>query len=227
MALKVLSNNNITCDTHDSGIYFLGERGLTPDGELLCSVKIGWGGDLSRRISQYKTHSCQLFHQQHHVLTKQLPIPSGYDMETFAHSMLAVLAIGLPSYSREWYYVSEPVYFELCKDPWQIFDADKMGELIKLAEKTKKNNRYYINKTEYDKIYKHDKMMTEQVINRETVIKQQAEEIEALNKTRQSYFELIQTYAKEDKLKQYHYEYSVRFHLAPWWKKILMALNII
>ena len=28
------------------------------------------------------------------------------------------------------------------------------------------------------------------------------------------------------KLKQYHYEYSVRFHLAPWWKKILMALNI-
>jgi len=227
MALKVLSNNNITCDNHDSGIYFFGERGLTPDGELLCSVKIGWGGDLSRRIKQYKTHSCQLFHQEHHILTKKLPIPKGYDMETYAHLMLELLAIGLPSYSREWYYVSEPIYFELCKNPWQIFDVNRMDELIKLAQNTKNDNRFYINKNEYDKIYKHDKTMTEQVINYATINKKQEKEIEELKKINQSYLQLVQSYEEEKKLIQQHYNYSVRFHLAPLWKKILMALNII
>lgn len=228
MALKVLSKNNITCYNHDDGLYFFGERGFTPEGEVLCSVKIGVASDLSKRIAQYKTHSCQLFHQENHILTKKPSFCEHWGKaEEFAHGMIKLIALGKPSYSWEWYYVSEPVYFELCKDPWQIFSQDKMKELLKLATKTKNNNRFYINKEDYDKIYKHDKMMTEQVIARETINKIRNEEINTLQATVKTYQSLLETYEKEKQVISEHYLYSVKFHNAPWYKRILMALRII
>lgn len=228
MALKILSKNNISCYNHESGLYFFSERGLTPEGELLCSVKIGVASDLSKRITQYKTHSCQLHHQAHHILTKKPSFCANWSKaEEFAHNMINLIAIGQPPYGLEWFYVSETIAFELDKDPWQIFDVSKMERLKELAKKTKNNNRFYINKTDYDKIYQHDKYMTEQVIARETINKKQEEEIQHLKELSKSYFELIQAYEKEKKILNNHYNYSIRFHLSPWWKRILMALNII
>lgn len=228
MALKILSKNNISCYNHDSGLYFFGERGITPEGELLCSVKVGVASDLSKRITQYKTHSCQLYHEEHHILIEKPSFCENWGQaEDFAHNMIALISIGQPPYGLEWFYVSEVIYFELCKNPWQIFDVSKMKHLQELAKKTKNNNRFYINKIDYDKIYQHDKYMTEQVIARETINKKQEEEIQHLKELSKSYFELIQAYEKEKEILNNHYNYSVRFHLSPWWKRILMALNII
>lgn len=228
MALKILSKNDITCYNHDDGLYFFGERGFTPEGELFCSVKIGVASDLSKRIAQYKTHSCQLFHKENHILTKKPSFCKHWgEAEEFAHDMINLIALGKPPYGWEWYYVSEPVYFELCKDPWQIFNQDKIEELKKLAKETKNNNRFYIEKTKYDILHQEYDKIIRQISSYATLARQQTENIDNLNKNIAAYKKLVKAYEDEKQSVSQHYLYSIKFNSAPWWKRILMAMRII
>ena len=225
MALKVLSKNNITCYNHDDGLYFFGERGFTPEGELLCSVKIGVASDLAKRIATYKTHSCQLFHQENHILTEKPSFCQNWGQaEEYAQDIIKTfLAIGQPPYSWEWYYVSEPVYFELCKDPWQIFIPNKIKELQALANETKNYNRFFIEKEKYDVLYKE----YEEVKNQLVIDKGQKEEIQNLKEMIKACKELIKAYENGHEVEHEHCLYSIKFNSAPLWKRLLMAMRII
>ena len=99
-----------------SGLYFIGMIGINPDGRKYYLVKVGSSENVKNRLRQYATYNPMLY-------IGGIVLGDGEDN---AHNYLANRAIALAQNAREWFYVDEATYFELC----EIFSDQEMFKAI-------------------------------------------------------------------------------------------------
>lgn len=87
------------------GLYFIGMIGINPDGRKYYLVKVGSSENVKNRLRQYATYNPMLY-------IGGIVLGDGEDN---AHNYLANRAIALAQNAREWFYVDEVTYFELCE----------------------------------------------------------------------------------------------------------------
>ncbi len=92
------------------GLYFLGMIGINPGGTKYYLVKIGSTENISKRIKQYGTYNPMLY------IGGMIENYNGClsDAETTCHEYLSEKAYAYAQNAREWYYVDEDTYYELC-----------------------------------------------------------------------------------------------------------------
>ena len=111
-------------DETEPGLYFVGMIGITPDEKKYYLVKVGEGKRaIGSRIGDYKTYNPMIYHNGCCLKQSEYNCPKG---ETNCHWYLAERAYGRAQGSREWYYVDEATYFELC----EIFSDKEMFKAI-------------------------------------------------------------------------------------------------
>lgn len=93
------------------GLYFIGMIGINPNGTKYYLVKVGATENIAKRIRQYGTYNPMLYIGGVALdIRKQLS-----DAETTCHEYLAEKAYAYAKNAREWFYVDEATYFELCE----------------------------------------------------------------------------------------------------------------
>lgn len=95
----------------DRGLYFIGMIGVNPNGTKYYLVKVGSTENLAKRIRQYGSYNPMIY------IGGILQSLDGKisDAETACHEYLSERAYAYAQNAREWFYVSEETYYELCE----------------------------------------------------------------------------------------------------------------
>ena len=105
-----ISCYNVSLPYDICGLYFLGDIKYDPTYGKIFLIKIGCSSNLIKRVNSYLTHN-PMFYCDNTIL----PYGAYEKGESNAHEFLARVAIGRPTYSKEWFIVDETTYFELCE----------------------------------------------------------------------------------------------------------------
>lgn len=100
----------VDCNTHLSGLYFVGMIGVTPDDHKYYCVKVGMADDIANRIMTYVRHNPMIYHNNIYITNKESDSLS----ETRCHEYIAERAYSVAQNTEEWFYVDEETYFDLC-----------------------------------------------------------------------------------------------------------------
>lgn len=92
---------------HDMGVYFVGMIGINPTGQKYYLVKVGFSSDVHDRVSQYASYNPMLYVGGYVRTVSE-------EREKVCHAYLERRAIARAQNAKEWYYVDEKTYFELC-----------------------------------------------------------------------------------------------------------------
>ena len=92
---------------HDMGVYFVGMIGINPTGQKYYLVKVGYSSDVHDRVSQYASYNPMLYVGGYVRTVSE-------EREKVCHAYLEKRAIARAQNAKEWYYVDEETYFELC-----------------------------------------------------------------------------------------------------------------
>lgn len=94
----------------ERGLYFIGMIGVNPNGTKYYLVKVGSTENIAKRVRQYGSYNPMVY------IGGILQNFEGKmsDAETTCHEYLAERAYAYAQNAREWFYVSEETYFELC-----------------------------------------------------------------------------------------------------------------
>lgn len=95
----------------DRGLYFIGMIGINPNGTKYYLVKVGSTENISKRIKQYGTYNPMIYIGG--IATNVNRVLS--EAETTCHEYIANKSYAYAQNAREWFYVDEEVYFELCQ----------------------------------------------------------------------------------------------------------------
>lgn len=99
-------------DEVESGLYFVGMIGITPEEKKYYLVKVGEGKrGIGSRIGDYKIYNPMIYHNNCCLKKSEYDCKDG---ETNCHWYIAERAYGRAQNSHEWFYVDEETYFELC-----------------------------------------------------------------------------------------------------------------
>ena len=104
MSMPVADTSNLP---HKNGVYFIGMIGVNPDGQKYHLVKVGYSSDIHDRVSQYASYNPMLY-------VGGCVTYVGEEHEKICHAYLEKKAIARAQNAKEWYYVDEKTYFELC-----------------------------------------------------------------------------------------------------------------
>ena len=111
---------NMECAKSDGetcGLYFIGMIGCTPEDKKYYLVKVGMvgkGRSIKERIKDYAGYNPMLYHANCYLPQYKYHTQNGNSAETNCHWYLAERAYGRAQGCREWYYVDEETYYELC-----------------------------------------------------------------------------------------------------------------
>jgi len=94
----------------EQGLYFIGMIGINPNETKYHLVKIGCAENIYRRLRQYGTYNPMIYIGGT-VCNLNVSIS---DAETTCHEYLAEKAYAYAQNAREWFYVNEATYYELC-----------------------------------------------------------------------------------------------------------------
>ena len=117
MSMPVADTSNLP---HKNGVYFIGMIGVNPDGQKYHLVKVGYSSDIHDRVAQYASYNPMLY-------IGGYVNPASEEHEKICHKYLEKRAIARAQNTKEWYYVNEEMYYELCN----IFS--NRNEFIKIA----------------------------------------------------------------------------------------------
>jgi len=101
-------------DNHSAGLYFLGMIGVNPAGQEYYLVKIGAATDIAERVNAYAAYNPMIYHNN--IVYNCTNIAEN---ERKAHEFLAKISYARGQKTREWFYVSKPIYYNLCRNPWK------------------------------------------------------------------------------------------------------------
>jgi hypothetical protein len=112
-ALPILKMPCIDCDYNKAGIYFVAMIGITPDNHKYYLIKNGKADHVKDRIKQYASHNPMIYHNNCY-----LPIDPTQEniltTEANCHEYIAKRAYARAQNTKEWFYVDEKTYYELC-----------------------------------------------------------------------------------------------------------------
>ena len=116
MPCAIFENNSIYKEITDNvGLYFIGMVGINPlTKQTYYLVKIGASEDCERRVNQYASYNPMLFCSKCICPGDNTGTYSVAECETIAHNILASLAYSRAQKAKEWFYVDEKTYFNLC-----------------------------------------------------------------------------------------------------------------
>ncbi len=116
MPCATFENNSSYKEITDNvGLYFIGMVGINPlTKQTYYLVKIGASEDCERRVNQYASYNPMLFCSKCVCPGDNTGTYSVAECETIAHNILASLACSRAQRAKEWFYVDEKTYFDLC-----------------------------------------------------------------------------------------------------------------
>ena len=117
MSMPVADTSNLP---HDMGLYFVGMIGINPAGQKYYLVKVGYSSDVHDRVGQYASYNPMLYVGGYVRTVSE-------EREKVCHAYLERRAIARAQNAKEWYYVDEKTYFELCDT------FSNKAEFIKIA----------------------------------------------------------------------------------------------
>ena len=111
-----------SCLPEGRGLYFIGMIGINPNETKYYLVKIGSAENIAKRVRQYGTYNPMIY------IGGAIENIDGRlsDAETTCHEYLADKAYAYAQNAREWFYVNEETYYELC----DIFANKEMFKAI-------------------------------------------------------------------------------------------------
>jgi len=95
----------------ERGLYFIGMIGINPNETKYYLVKVGATDNIAKRVRQYGTYNPMIYIGG----TVEDIDGSLSQAETNCHEYLADKAYAYAQNAREWFYVDEKTYYELCK----------------------------------------------------------------------------------------------------------------
>lgn len=102
------------CAPAKMGIYLIGTVSFNPfTKEELYFIKVGFSGNLQRRMKDYRTSSPTIFHIAYDTEDSIL--------ESDCHSILRRCAECQVEGTDEWFKVSKEMYFEICEKKFEFF----------------------------------------------------------------------------------------------------------
>jgi len=112
-ALPVLKMPCIDCDYNGAGIYFVSMIGATPDDHKYYLIKNGKADHIKDRIKQYASHNPMIYHNNYYLPIN--PVNENIlTIESNCHEYIARKAYARAQNTKEWFYVDEKTYYELC-----------------------------------------------------------------------------------------------------------------